>query len=212
MTRVLVIGGGISGLAAAWELTHPGDGGAPAAVVLAEAGDRLGGVIATRPFAGTDLDTGPDAFLARVPAAAQLAREAGLGDALVAPGTGQAWLWTRGRLRRLPTGLALGVPVDLAALARSGVLPLRATARAALDLVLPGRPVGPDEDVAVGELVRRRLGAGVQLGLVDRRHGRRGDHPARPGGRRRSGLPDRAGRAQPAGRGGRGRRRHQTRR
>ena len=167
MTRVLVIGGGISGLAAAWELTHPGDGGAPDEVVLAEAGERLGGVIATQPFAGTDLDAGPDAFLARVPAAAQLAREAGLGDALVAPGTGQAWLWTRGRLRRLPTGLALGVPVDLAALARSRVLPPAATVRAALDLVLPGRPVGPDEDVAVGELVRRRLGAGVQLGLVD---------------------------------------------
>jgi len=167
MTRVLVIGGGISGLAAAWELTHPGDGGAPATVILAEAGDRLGGVIATRPFAGTDLDSGPDAFLARVPAAAQLAREVGLGEALVAPGTGQAWLWTRGRLRRLPTGLALGVPVDLIALARSGVLPLRATGRAALDLILPGRPVGPDEDIAVGELVRRRLGAGVQLGLVD---------------------------------------------
>jgi len=167
MTRVLVIGAGISGLAAAWELTHPGDGGTPDEVVLAEAGERLGGVIATQPFAGIDLDTGPDAFLARVPAAAELAREAGLADALVAPGTGQAWLWTRGKLRRLPSGLALGVPVDLAALARSRVLPPAATVRAALDLVLPGRPVGPDEDVAVGELVRRRLGAGVQLGLVD---------------------------------------------
>jgi oxygen-dependent protoporphyrinogen oxidase len=167
MTRVLVIGGGVSGLAAAWEVTHPGDGGAADTVVLAEAGDRLGGVIATESFAGIDLDTGPDAFLARVPAAAQLAREAGLGAELVAPGTGQAWLWTRGRLRRLPTGLALGVPVDLAALARSRVLPPAATVRAALDLVLPGRPVGPDEDVAVGELVRRRLGTAVQLGLVD---------------------------------------------
>jgi len=167
VTRVLVVGGGISGLAAAWELTHPSDGAPAVAVTLVEAAGRAGGVIATEPFAGIDLDRGPDAFLARVPAAAQLAREAGLGDELVAPGSGQAWLWTRGRLRRLPTGLALGVPVDLVALARSGVLPVWAVARAALDLILPGQPVGPDEDVAVGELVRRRLGAAVQLGLVD---------------------------------------------
>jgi oxygen-dependent protoporphyrinogen oxidase len=59
------------------------------------------------------------------------------------------------------------VPVDLRALARSGVLPPHAAARAALDLVLPGRPVEPEEDVAVGRLVRRRMGRAVQEGLVD---------------------------------------------
>jgi oxygen-dependent protoporphyrinogen oxidase len=164
VTDVAVIGGGIAGLAAAWELTR----GTPGSrVTLIEASGRLGGKIETAPFAGVELDGGPDAFLARVPAATQLAREAGLGDDLVAPGTGQAWLWARGRLRRLPTGLVLGVPVDLRALARSAVLPLPAAARAALDLVLPGSPVGPDEDVAVGPLVRRRMGRAVQEGLVD---------------------------------------------
>jgi oxygen-dependent protoporphyrinogen oxidase len=164
VTDVAVIGGGIAGLAAAWELTRGGSG---CRVTLVEASERLGGKIETAPFAGVELDGGPDAFLARVPAATQLVREAGLADDLVAPGTGQAWLWTRGRLRRLPTGLVLGVPVDLGALARSAVLPRAATARAALDLVLPGSPVGPDEDVAVGRLVRRRMGRSVQEGLVD---------------------------------------------
>lgn len=161
---VVVVGGGIAGLAAAWELTH----GDPACrVVLVERDTRLGGKVVTVPFAGLDLDGGPDSFLARVPAAAALAREAGLGDDLVPPGTGQAYVWARGGLRALPTGLVLGLPTDPRALARSGVLPRRAAARAALDLVLPGSPVGADDDVSVGRLVRRRMGAMVQMGLVD---------------------------------------------
>jgi len=164
MPTVVVVGGGIAGLAAAWELTH----GEPACrVVLVERDTRLGGKVVTVPFAGLELDGGPDSFLARVPAAAVLAREAGLGDDLVPPGTGQAYLWARGALRALPTGLVLGLPTDPRALARSGVLPRRAAARAALDLVLPGSPVGADDDVSVGRLVRRRMGAMVQMGLVD---------------------------------------------
>jgi protoporphyrinogen/coproporphyrinogen III oxidase len=163
MTRVLVVGGGISGLAAAWDLIKAPD----VEVTVVEAAPRLGGKIVTEPFAGVDLDAGPDSFLARRPAAAELAREAGLADALVAPASGQAWLWTRRQLRRLPTGLVLGVPADIRALARSGVMPAPDVARAALDLVLPGRPVGADEDVSVGELIARRMGRGVQLGLVD---------------------------------------------
>ena len=160
----MVIGGGIAGLAAAWELAR----GEPACgVTLIEGADRLGGKIVTGPFAGIELDVGPDAFLARVPAAAELAREAGLGDELVAPGTGHAWLWTRGRLRRLPTGLVLGIPVDIVALARSRALGPAAAPRAALDLVLPGPPVGPDDDVAVGALVGRRMGRAVADELVD---------------------------------------------
>lgn len=161
---VVVVGGGIAGLAAAWELTH----GKPSfRVVLVERESRVGGKITTAPFAGIDLDGGPDSFLARVPAAATLAREAGLGDELVAPATGQALLWARGRLRALPTGLVLGLPADVPALARSGVLPRWAAARAALDLVLPGRQVGEGDDVSVGAVVRRRMGATVQMGLVD---------------------------------------------
>jgi len=164
VTRLAVIGGGISGLAAAWEAIS----GDPSwSVTLIESSPRLGGKIATEEFAGIEVDMGPDSFLARVPAAAQLAREVGLGDELVAPATGQAWLWARHRLRALPTGLVLGVPADVAALARSSVLPRSAAARAALDLVLPGRPVGAGEDIAIGELIRRRMGSTVQLGLVD---------------------------------------------
>ena len=164
MSNVVVVGGGIAGLAAAWELAR----GTPGCdVTLIEGSERLGGKIATSPFAGIELDEGPDSFLARVPAAADLAREAGLGDELVAPGTGHAWLWARAGLRRLPTGLVLGIPTDVVALARSRALAPGAAPRAALDLVLPGAPVGPDEDVAVGVLVRRRMGRAVADDLVD---------------------------------------------
>ncbi|MHB8467525.1 MAG: protoporphyrinogen oxidase [Acidimicrobiales bacterium] len=161
MTHILVIGGGISGLAAAWEVVSRG-----ASVTLVEGSDRLGGKIATESFAGVDLDTGPDSFLARVPAATQLATEVGLGGSLVAPGTGQAWMWARGRLRSIPVGTVLGVPTRPGVLARSDVLPRRAAARAALDLVLPGAAID-DADVSVGALVRPRMGRDVQMGLVD---------------------------------------------
>jgi oxygen-dependent protoporphyrinogen oxidase len=102
-----------------------------------------------------------------VPSAADLVREVGLGDELVGPGSGHAYLWSRGALRALPSGLVLGLPSDLGALRQSRVLSRVATTRAGLDLLVPGRPVDSDADVSVGHLVRRRMGRGVQLGLVD---------------------------------------------
>jgi oxygen-dependent protoporphyrinogen oxidase len=160
--RVAVVGGGITGLAAAFFLNEQG-----ADVTVLEAAERLGGKVWTEPFAGLDLDTGADAFLARTTAATDLCAAVGLADQLVAPATGAAWLWTRGRLRPLPAGL-LGVPTDLVALARSRVLSPRGAARAALDLVLPGHPVDvDDQDVSVADVVRRRLGAEAHARLVD---------------------------------------------
>lgn len=159
MTRIVIVGGGITGLAAAWELRGRAD------VTLLEAGDRLGGKIETIDFAGRRVDTGPDAFIARVPFAAELCREAGLGADLSSPATGEASVWTRGRLRPLPAGLVLGVPSRLGALARSGILGPAGVARAAADLVLPRRRAA--SDTSVGTVVRHRLGAAAHERLVD---------------------------------------------
>ena len=164
--RVVVIGGGIAGLTAAFTLTTAAGEGTPVEVTLLEASERVGGKVRTEPFAGLALDAGPDSFLARVPSASELCRAVGLGDDLVAPGTGEAFVWSRNRLRRLPAGLALGVPTDLAALARSHVLSTRGTLRAALDLVLPAGAVA-DGDQSVGALVSRRLGREAELRLVE---------------------------------------------
>ena len=157
--RVAVVGGGITGLATAWFLRDRAD------VVLLEASSRLGGRIATVEMAGVPVESGPDTFLARVPEATDLCRAVGLGDDLVRPATGKAWIWTRGRLRPLPDGQVLGVPTTVWPLVRSGVVSPAGMARAALDLVLPRRPSGPDPTVA--EVVTARLGAEVLDRLVD---------------------------------------------
>jgi oxygen-dependent protoporphyrinogen oxidase len=161
MTTV-VIGGGIAGLAGAWELTKAGHD-----VVVIEASDRLGGKILTTPFLDRAVDEGADAFLARVPAGAELAKEVGLADELVSPATGQASLWMGGQLRAIPAGHVLGVPVDLRTVARAGILSTLGLVRAAIEPFVPGRPLGPNEDVAVGALVARRYGREVQAKLVD---------------------------------------------
>lgn len=159
--RVMIIGGGISGLAAAWELAKRPD----VSVSVLEASDDFGGKLQTRPFGNLALDTGPDAFLARRPEATTLCKELGIADELVAPSASSALLWSRGRLRRLPEGLMLGVPTDFIAVARSGILSPLGLARAAIEPMLPGTALRGD--AALGDLVRRRLGNEAHERLVD---------------------------------------------
>ena len=158
--RVDVVGGGIAGLAAAWFAERAGDD-----VVLHEAEQRLGGKIRTVDLHGRPVELGPDAFLARVPDAADLCRAVGLGDELVSPATGTAYLLHGTRLRRLPEGLVLGVPSDPVAVARAGILSPAGLARAAVEPFLPGRPL--DRDASVAAVVRQRFGPEVLEKLVD---------------------------------------------
>lgn len=159
MTHVVVVGGGITGLASALELADAG-----ARVTVLEASDRLGGNIRTSRFAGLDVDEAADAFLARVPEAVELCRRLGLGGDLVSPAIGSAYVWARGELRRLPPGLVLGVPAELLPVARSGILSTGGMARAALEPLLPRRPVPSD---ALGPMVSNRFGREVLERLVD---------------------------------------------
>ncbi len=177
---VAVVGGGIAGLAAARDLVAAG-----ARVTVVEAGTTLGGKIRTAVVGGVGVDVGPDAFVARRPEAVDLCRAMGLGDDLVEPGTSGAALWARGRLRRLPDGIVLGVPTRLLPLARSGILGPAGLARAAVDLLArpPAdrgathrrAPDGADRDGAdrdeaddaVRDLVERHLGRQVASRLAD---------------------------------------------
>ncbi|HEY5187069.1 MAG TPA: protoporphyrinogen oxidase, partial [Actinomycetes bacterium] len=161
--RAVVVGGGVSGLATAHFLRRAA--GPDLELTLLEAGDRLGGKVLTQPIAGHPVDTGPDALLVRVPAMKALLEALDLDSAIVAPGAGGAYVWSRGRLRRLPPSTLFGVPQRPWPLVRSGLLSPVGLARAGLDLVLPRRPVGADP--SVGELIRPRLGSQVFDRLVD---------------------------------------------
>ena len=145
--RVAVVGGGIAGLAAAWELTsRPATG----------RGHRLRARAARRQhpdrdFPGHRVDTGADAFIARVPDGVALSRELGLDDELVAPAAGRALIWSAGACGPSPTGLVLGAPARLRPLLRSGIL--CPGGRAA------GRPrPGPAPDAVARRPERRRPG------------------------------------------------------
>ena len=156
--RVAVIGGGITGLAAAFELCERAE-------VTVYEPDRLGGKIRTSLFAGMPVDEGPDAFLTRSEAAVGLAESLGLTSQLVAPQAGATLVYVGGHLHRLPSGLVLGVPTDLRALATSRLLGPLGAARAAWDLVAPSKPIG--DDASVDDLVAGRFGTKVAKRLVE---------------------------------------------
>jgi oxygen-dependent protoporphyrinogen oxidase len=165
--QVVIVGGGISGLATA-HFIHDQLGDS-VKLTLLEGGHQLGGKVANQEFSGHVVDTGPDALLVRVPAMAALLEDLGLGDQQVAPASLGAHVWSRGRLRRLPTGTLFGVPDRLLPLMKSGLMSPAGLARAGLDLVLPRRrPSGNDpSDPSIAELVRPRLGSQVFDRLVE---------------------------------------------
>ena len=111
--RVVVVGGGITGLVAAYRLTADRDGAAPVHVTLVESAPRLGGKVRTGEAGGLLVETGPDSFVVRKPWAVDLATELGLGPDLIVPGASGAFVWARGRLIRFPTGTAFGVPTEV---------------------------------------------------------------------------------------------------
>jgi oxygen-dependent protoporphyrinogen oxidase len=161
--HAVVVGGGISGLAAAHALLESGAPGARSVrVTVLEASGRVGGKLAGDEVGGAMVDVGAESVLARRPEAVELIRAAGLGEDLTYPVTTSAGLWIGDRIRPLPPTV-MGVPVDLAAAA--GVLGTDGTARAGQDRELP--PPALDGDVAIGRFVAERMGRAVTDRLVD---------------------------------------------
>jgi len=158
--HVVIVGGGIAGLAAAFFLRDEA-----VRVTLLEGSPRLGGKLSASEIAGVPVDEGAEALLVTRPEGTGLIAEAGLAADRVAPGPTSSAIWTLGALRPLPRRQFMGVPSDLAELARSGVLTEGGLARASRDLELP--PTGRDGDVPVAGYVGARFGAEVVDRLVD---------------------------------------------
>jgi oxygen-dependent protoporphyrinogen oxidase len=158
--RLVVVGAGITGLAAAfeWRRRRPDD-----EIVVLEAGDRIGGKLHRVELAGHWYDTGPEAMLARVPEAVGLVEALGLADRLVAPATTQASVVLPDGRHALPAGTVLGVPASADGL--DGFLSPDGVARVRAEADLPALRL--DADVAVGRLLRDRLGDEVVDRLVE---------------------------------------------
>lgn len=156
--HVVVIGGGIAGLAAAHRLLASG-----VRVTLLEATDRVGGKLLSGEIEGVRVDLGAESMLARRTEGTDLARAVGLGDRLEPPATATSAVWTRDALRPMPKGHVMGVPGDASALA--GLLSAEGLARIEHEKDLAPAAVG--DDVAVGAYVAERLGREVVDRLVE---------------------------------------------
>ncbi len=168
---IAVVGGGIAGLSAAWELVTSSDmatGAGPPIVHVLEADNRVGGKLDSAEFAGRTVDLAADAFLARRPEATELCEQIGVSDELVPMGTTGTSILARGRLRPMPAALNLGVPTRWWPLARSGLLSPGESLRVIKDLVMPHLGAAAlSGDRSVADIIGERLGRPVVERLVD---------------------------------------------
>ncbi len=154
---VVVVGGGVSGLSAAFLLRNAG-----LDVTVLEGSPRLGGKLAVSEVGGIAVDSGAEALLARRPEGTGLIGELGLSGELEVPGTTSAGIWTRGSIRPLPRRQFMGVPADIGELAATGILSEPGVARAAVEESLP------EDNPAADESVTSRVGGRFGTELVDR--------------------------------------------
>lgn len=159
---VAVIGGGISGLSAAYYTRKLfRERGEEVHITLIERSHRLGGKIQTLHRDGFTIEQGPDSFLARKTDALDLVRDLGLEDQLTGtnPAAKTNYILHNRKLHKMPPGLMLGIPTQMWPMVKTGLLSPMGKARAAMDMVLP--PKRGNEDESLGGFIRRRLGREV---------------------------------------------------
>jgi oxygen-dependent protoporphyrinogen oxidase len=166
--RAAIIGGGVAGLAAAFELEKARTAGAAVEYTLFEARERLGGALASEIVDGAVLERGPDSFLTEKPAAAELCRELGLGADLIPSNDAarKTYIVVRNGLVPLPDGLMFLVPTKLIPTALTPLFSLTTKLRMGLELLHPPRPNG-QTDESVAALVERHFGVEVVDRLAD---------------------------------------------
>ncbi|HVA01173.1 MAG TPA: protoporphyrinogen oxidase [Terriglobia bacterium] len=168
LRRIAVLGGGITGLTAAYTLARAREGGAPIDEFLIESGPRLGGVIQTEHVDGFVVEGGPDSFISEKPEAAALCRELGLGDSLIGSNDAErkTYILHGGRLLPMPDGLMLLVPTRIWPLLNSPLLPFGSKVGIVAEWFSEPRKA-PDTDESVASFVRRHFGDAMLENIVE---------------------------------------------
>ena len=167
MKRIAIIGGGISGLSAAFALEEKRQAGAPVEYVVFESSPRLGGVLVTDRVEGCLVEAGPDSFITEKPWAADLCRKIGLGDQLIGSNDPErkTYILTKGKLVVMPDGLMFMVPTKILPTVFSPLFSLRTKMRMAAEWFHPPHKAAADETVA--EMVERHYGPEMVDRLAD---------------------------------------------
>ena len=167
MKRIAIIGGGISGLSAAYTLEEKRQSGTSVEYVLFESSPRLGGVLVTDHVDGCIIEAGPDSFLTEKPWAADLCAKIGLGDQLIGSNDSdrKTYILTKGKLVELPDGLMFMVPTKIIPTVLSPLFSVRTKLRMAAEWFHP--PHKATEDETVAQMVERHYGSEMVDLLAD---------------------------------------------
>lgn len=177
MKRIAIIGGGISGLSAAFTIEKKRQSGTPVEYTLLESGPRFGGVIATDRIDGCLVEAGPDSFLTEKPWAAELCAKIGLGDQLIGSNDSKrkTYIAAKGKLMPMPDGLMFMVPTKIMPTVMSPLFSLRTKLRMAAEWFYPPRKNkeknkeegAENADETVAQFVQRHYGAEMVELLAD---------------------------------------------
>ena len=167
MKRIAIVGGGISGLSAAYTIEKKRQSGTPVQYVLCESSPRLGGVLATERVDGCLVEAGPDSFLTEKQWAADLCCKIGLGDQLIGSNDSErkTYIVAKGKMVEMPDGLMFMVPTKIMPTVMSPLFSLRTKIRMAAEWFHPRRNAPEDETVA--QMVERHYGSEMVELLAD---------------------------------------------
>lgn len=164
--NILIIGGGITGLSAAYYLKQEiKSKNLPYKIKLVEASDRLGGKVQTLKKDGFTIERGPDSFLSRKPATLNLIKSLGMEDQLIRNSTGQSYVLVEGKLHKIPMGSFMGVPIHMKPFLFSGLVSPLGKLRAGYDLVK--KKSAPKKDQSLGGFFRNRFGDQLVENLIE---------------------------------------------
>lgn len=164
--KVVIVGGGITGLSAAFYMQKEArEKGLPLDVILVEASNRLGGKIQTVRRNGFIIERGPDSFLIRKKSMGILAEDLGIEGELVKNATGQAYVLVGGELHPIPGGSVMGIPTEIGPFLKTELFSLTGKLRAAGDFILPRSKIKGDQ--SLGGFFRRRFGGEIVENLIE---------------------------------------------